>query len=531
MDLKFYFSLFLRRLPWFLLLLALGSAIGITLARVLPPVYVAQARLVVESEQIPDSLAASTVQTKATEQLQIIQQRILTRATLLDMANQLAIYGAVEGRAPPQMTAEDIVSDLRKRISIVASGGSAGRGQAAQAQLVSVSFQAPSATLAASVTNQLVTMILQEDVKMRTGVAGQTLDFFQQEVARLDQDLSKRGAAILEFKQKNLTALPDSLDFRRSQQAAAQERLLQLQRDMAALKDRRDRLVQVFNNTGEVEASNQPKTPAETQLKDMQDKLNELLAVFSPENPRVTLLKAQIATQQRRIATQSVNTGAPSGAKPPSAYEIQLSDIDGQMTYLESQKADITATLADLQTSIEATPGNAITLDTLQRDYDNLQTQYNQAVANKARAETGDVIESLSKGQRISIIEQAVAPNEPERPNRSLIVAAGVGGGAAAGLGLIFLLELLNSAIRRPGEVIEKLGITPLGTLPYLRSKQHNTRRRMILILTFALVLIAIPALLWFIDSHVIPLDLLFFKLKAKVGLSALSPVVPKVFG
>jgi uncharacterized protein involved in exopolysaccharide biosynthesis len=83
MDLKFYFSLFLRRLPWFLLLLALGSAIGITLARVLPPVYVAQARLVVESEQIPDSLAASTVQTKATEQLQIIQQRILTRATLI----------------------------------------------------------------------------------------------------------------------------------------------------------------------------------------------------------------------------------------------------------------------------------------------------------------------------------------------------------------------------------------------------------------------------------------------------------------
>jgi hypothetical protein len=263
----------------------------------------------------------------------------------------------------------------------------------------------------------------------------------------------------------------------------------------------------------------------------MQNKLSELLAVFSPENPRVTLLKAQIATQQRRIANQSANVGTSSTAKAPSAYEIQLSDIDGQMSYLESQKTDITAALADLQKSIEATPGNAIALDTLQRDYNNLQIQYNQAVANKARAETGDIIESLSKGQRISVIEQAVAPNQPERPNRSLIVAAGVGGGAVAGLGLIFLLELLNSAIRRPSEVIEKLGITPLGTLPYLRSKQHNTRRRMILFLTFGVALIAIPALLWFLDSHVIPLDLLFYKLKAKVGLSALSTVAPKVFG
>lgn len=530
MDLKFYFSLFLRRLPWFLLLLALGSAIGITLARVLPPVYVAQARLVVESQQIPSTLAASTVQTQATEQLQIIQQRILTRAILLDMANQLAIYGPVDGRAAPEMTAEDIVRDLRKRISIDTSGGATNRGPA-QAQLVSVSFEAPSPTLAASVTNQLVTMILQEDVKMRTGVAGQTLDFFVQEVTRLEQELSKRGAAILDFNQKNLTSMPDSLDFRRSQQAAAQERLVQVQRDLAALKDRRDRLVLVFKNTGEVEASNQPQSPAEAQLKALQDKLNQDLAVFSPENPRITLLKAQIATQQRRIANQSASAGTASTAQPPSAYEIQLGDIDGQMAYLESQKTDITATLADLQKSIEATPGNANTLDTLQRDYDNVQTQYNQAVANKARAETGDVIESLSKGQRISIIEQAVAPNEPDRPNRSLIVAAGVGGGAVAGLGLIFLLELLNSAIRRPREVIQKLGITPLGTLPYLRSRQHNARRRMILTLSFALVLIAIPALLWFVDSQVIPLDLLFFKLKAKVGLSALSPVVPKVFG
>ena len=76
MDFKFYFSLFLRRLHWFMLFLIIGSAIGLTLAKVLPPVYVAQAVLLVESEQIPGDLAASTVRTEATEQLEIIQQRI-----------------------------------------------------------------------------------------------------------------------------------------------------------------------------------------------------------------------------------------------------------------------------------------------------------------------------------------------------------------------------------------------------------------------------------------------------------------------
>ncbi len=531
MDLKFYLSLFVRRLPWFLLLLAIGSAVGITLSRVLPPVYLAQARLVVESEQIPGELAASTVQTQATEQLQLIQQRILTRAKLLEMANELAIYAPIDGRAAPQMSAEDVVSDLRSRISIVTTGGSSGRGAQTQAQLVSVSFEAPRAALAATVANQLVTMILQEDVSMRTVVAGQTLDFFEQEVARLDQELSVAGATILEFKQRNMEALPDSLDFRRSQQAAEQERLVQIQRAEAALKDRRERLIQIYESTGRVELSNQTQTPAEAQLAELQNKLVELLAVYSEENPRVTLLKAQIATQERRIASQSALRNASPTAAPPSAYEVQLSEIDGQLEFLANQNADITATLADLQKSVEATPGNAISLDTLERDYANLKTQYNQAVANKARAETGDMIESLSKGQRISVIEQAVTPLAPVRPNRAVIMAAGIGGGAIAGFGLVFLLEFLNSAIRRPDEIVAKLGITPLATLPYLRSDQHNNRRRFVLILVFGIALVAIPALLWFIHTQVTPLDLLFFRLQDKIGIGALMTDAPKVFG
>ncbi len=79
------------------LLVALGGGIGITLAIVLPPVYRAEALLIVESQQIPDELAATTVQNETTEQLQIIQQRILTRDSLLEMANRLNVYAARPG--------------------------------------------------------------------------------------------------------------------------------------------------------------------------------------------------------------------------------------------------------------------------------------------------------------------------------------------------------------------------------------------------------------------------------------------------
>ena len=300
MDLKFYFSLFLRRLHYFLILLAIGSAIGISLATLLPPVFVARAILIVESQQIPDELAATTVQTQATEQLQIIQQRILTRASLLDMANRLQIYTPADGTPAPQMAADDIVTDLRQRISIVTTGGTTARGPV-QATIVTVSFEAPTAALSAAVTNEVVTLILRENVEIRTNVAGQTLEFFVQEVARLDAELTTLGGKILEFQEANLEALPDSLDFRRSQQAAAQERMLQLDREAAALRDRRDRLVSLYETTGQVvdSAPAASLTPEQRQLQGLKDELSNALAVLSPMHAKRIKPRERMSSKMR----------------------------------------------------------------------------------------------------------------------------------------------------------------------------------------------------------------------------------------
>jgi uncharacterized protein involved in exopolysaccharide biosynthesis len=537
MDLKFYFALFLRRIHYFLIFVALGTAIGVTLALALPPVYVSRAVLIVESEQIPDELAAATVRTEASEQLQIIQQRILTRERLLEMANQLQIY-ATPGTEPPQrMSADDIVADLRTRIRIQVNPGPPGM-RGAQATIVTVSFEAPTAAMSAAVTNQVVTMMLQENVAIRTRVAGQTLDFFTQEVDRLDRELATRGAEILNFKENNLDALPDSLDFRRSQQAATQERLLQLTREEAVLRDRRNRLITLYETTGEVIPAGigGQLTPEAQQLQALRDELTGALAVLSPQNPRVRLLQAQVNALETTVAAQvaaaSAAASATAGLGAPvlTPYEIQLADVDGQLDFIADQKDQIQSVLDALRISIEATPGNAIALETLERDYANLRSQYDQAVANRARAETGDMIEALARGQRIAVIEQAIAPQQPESPNRKVIAAGGAGAGFVLGLGIIVLLEFLNTAIRRPADLTTKLGITAFGTLPYIRTRQEIRRRRLLIGLAFVVVLGVIPAGLWWVHTQIMPLDLMLERVLDRLpflaGLPA-SDVVP----
>lgn len=528
MDLKFFFSLFLRRLHWFLLFLVIGSALGLTLARVLPPVYVADARLLVESEQIPGDLAASTVSTEATEQLEIIRQRILTRNTLVELANRFNIYEAPEDPRDA-MTTDGLVKDMRERIGI-ATTTSGGSRNTQGATLVSVSFEAPTAQLAATVTNELVTLILREDVSMRTGGARQTLEFFEREVDRLDKELADRGAAILEFQEANQSALPDSLEFRRAQQAANQERLLQLEREGAALRDQRARIVSLNEVLGpqRFEPERQ-QTPEQQQLQQLEDELAIQLAVLSPTNPRVKLLEARIASlkeivEKQRAAQQEAIS---EDGRILSAYEAQLAELDGQLEFIASQKEQIEIVLENLAASIEATPANAITLNALERDYANVQAQYNEAVANRARAETGDVIEALSKGQRISVIEQAVRPNEPERPNRLVIAAGGVGGGMFLGLAVVFLLEFLNKGIRRPVDITNGLGITPFATLPLYRTRQDIFRRRGLTVGILLFFVISVPASLWAIDTYIMPLDDVLNRVIEQIGFLP-PPVVDR---
>lgn len=515
MDLKFYLAVFWRRFPYVLILLALGTAAGLTVALTQKPIYVAEARLVVESQQIPDELAASTVRTDAAEQLQIIQQRIFTRDNLLDMANRLGVYTETDA-TQDRLRPDEKVEDMSERINVDLGGRSA-------AIIVRVSFDDPEPNRAAAVVNEIVTLILQENIQMRTTVSGQTLDFFAQETEQLEQELSQMRGQILAFQEANLEALPDSLEFRRSQQAAAAERILELDRERIQLRERRDRLVQLFEQTGEVGLLGlAARTPEEAELQDLLDELTRASALLSPDNPRIGILQAQVTALERIVAAQQAaasNGTLDTEGAPLTPFALQLADLEGQIAFIDEQKALIEENLEELSASIAATPGNALTLATLERNFENLRTQYDRAVQNRAIAEVGDTIEALSKGQRITVIEQAIPPTSPTRPNRRLIAATGVAAGLGMGFGLIVLLELLNTAVRRPADIVDGLKITPFMTMPYIRTRGQIWRRRLLILAVLAAVFIGVPAAIWYIDENIQPMQPIFDEVLRRIGL------------
>jgi uncharacterized protein involved in exopolysaccharide biosynthesis len=536
-DLRFYLSRLLKRSHYVLFFLLVGSAIGLTLAAILPSTYRATAQLVVESEQIPDELAASTVRTNAREQLQIIQQRILTRANLLEMAERFDVY-ADPGEAA--LRPDEIVRDMRQRISIATAGGPRRRGQT-EATLVDIRFTAADPDLAAAIVNEVVTLIVAEDVRIRTGVSGETLDFFQQEADRLDRELAARSAQIVAFQNENRGALPEDLDFRRRQLLLLQDRLTQLDRDEAALTDRRETLERIYEATGQLAApteAERPLTEDEVALRNLERDYANSIVVLSAENPRMRVLQTRIealretvARQRQDAAEQAGQEAASPGEPPASPFDLQIAEIERQQDAIGVERTSLREDIEEMQRSITETPANALALDTMTRDLSNIRRQYDEAIRNRARAETGDMIEALSKGQRISVIEQATPPNSPISPNREGLIAAGVGGGLAVGLGLVLLLELLNTSVRRPVDIARKLEIQPIGVLPYIQTPRELGLRRLKIGGAFALAAIVVPAGLWAVNAYVMPLDLLAENVLERLPIEVIRSAIDQTGG
>lgn len=520
LDLKFYWAVFLRRLPYFLVIVAFLSALGLTVAMLLPPSYTSTANILVEPQQFSEQVAQSTAPVNPYEQAQIIEQRLMTRANLALLAKRIGLY---EGMDPP-MSEGAQVSDIVDRITFIGFTPDVTRQPGTPgATVLGVSFAGPTPEFANKGANELVKLVLEENQRLRAGRVNETLTFFQGEVDRLAAALETQSEKIAAFKTQNFESLPDSLEERRQRQILEQERLIALEREESDLKNQRATVIWVFQRTGRSAAA-AALSPEEEQLSALQNQLVQQRTIYAASSPRIRMLESQIAALKTLVDQQQAARAVPGAdgqpAQPTSELDLELAPIDARLKFIQEDKAAIQQTLDALNTSLQATPANEQTLAGLERELTNIQNQYNTAVANAGQATVGERIETMEKGERFSLIQPPGKPGAPSSPNRLLIATAGVIGGLGAGLAFVVLMEMLNRSIRRPVELTSKLGIQPFATVAYIRTPGEVRRKRMVIGGVLGFILVVLPLTLWLVNSYYMPIDALTAETLEQVGVA-----------
>ncbi len=79
-------------------------------------------------------------------------------------------------------------------------------------------------------------------------------------------------------------------------------------------------------------------------------------------------------------------------------------------------------------------------------------------------------VRSRMKIENVEVVDRALVPVSPIKPRPFLNVAIAVVLGTMAGVGVAFLLEFLDTSIKRPEDITRHLGLPVLGAIPVIEA-------------------------------------------------------------
>lgn len=179
---------------------------------------------------------------------------------------------------------------------------------------------------------------------------------------------------------------------------------------------------------------------------------NTLSEAFVEQN-----LANQLFISKEVLQALQAKGGDSNAADLPAVVNSPLiQSLKGEYAKLQSSYAELYARYTEKHPAVIRVKSSMIALDA------------------QIRSETARIVASLKtelsgqlKGNNVRVIDVALTPEKPIKPKKLLSLLLGMIGGLAIGIGLAFLIEILDQSVRTQEDVENKLGLPFLGQIPF----------------------------------------------------------------
>jgi hypothetical protein len=198
---------------------------------------------------------------------------------------------------------------------------------------------------------------------------------------------------------------------------------------------------------------------------------------YTPKHPDIIRIKKIISDLEKSKENNDDGISNVSRYIPQNArMEIERIkvDINTLTTDIEKLKSQIRV----YEGRIENSPRREQEVLSLKRDYDNIKASYDLLLNKKLETEVSINMDRKQKGERFQILEPARLPEKPVFPNMKMLFLLTLVAGPNIGLGLVFLMEYLDTSFRSPKDIESNLGFSVLATIPLIRDKKYIRRQR-----------------------------------------------------
>lgn len=469
MDFKSFLDVLWRRrwILFFVLVCTAGTAIVGSI--LLPSFYEAQARFVVSAASGETSVLASLG-------LRDDGQRMVPVET--DLPNRLALATVkpllMDVIAKLQLRDGD--GDLYKPERLMQFARLSGRPsvkleQLTNTQLIRIRARSRDREQAAMIANTLAEFYMERNRIERREEYSRAREFVQQQIVQVKADYLQALAEIRDFRithesadlaletQAGVARLAELL----KEQEAAVVALAEA-RARKAMFDSQLQIGEVSSVTGAALSENRHLEDQASILADLESQRAAMLVEKKPDHPDVLILDRKIANIRERLMA---DVAARRGSDPG------VLEVGREIAALEARCTNVTRQIGVQLARVNQLPAKSFLNEQLdlrhsvsRNLYDSLLQYLHQIGIAEAMTLSG-----------IKLVEPASTPdsNNPAGPNRMAICILGLFFGMVTGVGLAFVVERLDDAIRTPEEAKDSSNLPILATIPRFGQKKDRS--------------------------------------------------------
>ncbi len=410
----------------------------------LPTVYRSSATFLVESQEIPQDVVSSPVTSLIDQRVARLEQQVLSRAALIDMIQRHNLYPDQRGSRP----LSEIIATMRENTQIEAISADIGQQNAPSSIAYSMSFDYEDPVKAYLVMQNLADRFLELAVVQTREQAENTVRFLSTQVLDLQRQIAALERQITGIKSRNGIALSSAGVATPSGTTGSYDaQIAALQRENTVLAQ---------------QASVRTPEPRDPGVVAAEAQLAGALAIYSNSHPDVRIARQRLEEAQRLAAA---NRAPP----PPSSIPTQIAANNAQIAALVRARSQESSRISSVSSAQARAPVVMEQIAQLENRASALREQHQATSTRLLNAQNYARMQAEEKGERLTMTDPPVVPENPISPGAFAITVGGLAAGFMAGVGLALLIEMLQKPIRGIAQVEATLGSPPLVVVPTLR--------------------------------------------------------------
>lgn len=458
---------------WLVIMAAFVIAVGAALAFVLvsTPIYEMRSSMLVkfgrQADYRPDQDGGSNNTPLDRKEIINSHARIIQSPELLGrVLDEIGIANLYPDLIDP--TRPD---DVTRNLAIMRFNDALQVATPRETNVIEVAFRHFDAQLGTRATNLLIDRFIEKELRLFSDPQS---SFMQQQVETFRVQVSDAQEALRRYKQdSSISSLDEERTLILQQRGTLDATLKDNEAKTSQLQRKRDSLVAALKQvTPDVElfrdtAQDKSLEEAKTKRVELELKEGQLLQTYKPDSQAVTAVRDELRIVKEAIArAQAQQQPAVRTGKNQVFQEIQLDMLrtTADLNSLQASGDLLRGQLNDLNDRLRTLDQRQNGLQDLTRQYQVAETNYRNYLQ---RMEDARINEDLNRQKitSIAVIQPAEAPIRPVFPRKMATVALGIVMGLIVGLGLAFVLELLDDGFTAPMQIERSIGLPVLASV------------------------------------------------------------------